>query len=52
MGKADAISSLIIQDLKLKEEEEDTGLQAGLYAPYRLHVAYRPFVNQVLTGYS
>jgi len=53
MGEADAISSLIIQDLKLKEEEEeDTGLQAGLYAPYRLHVAYRPSVNQVLTGYS
>jgi len=53
MGEADAISSLIIQDLKLKEEEEeDTGLQAGLYAPYRLHVAYRPSVNRVLTGYS
>jgi len=41
------------KNLKLKEEEEeDTGLQAGLYAPYRSHVAYGPSVNQVLTGYS
>jgi len=53
MGEADAISSPIIQDLKLKEEEEeDTSLQAGLYAPYRLYVAYRLSINQVLTGYS
>jgi len=46
MGKADTISSPIIQDLKLKEEEEeDTSLQVGLYAPYRLHITYRPSVN-------
>ena len=53
MGEADAIGSPIIQDLKLKEEEEeDTGLRAGLYAPYRSRVAYGPSVNQVLTGHS
>ena len=41
------------KNLKLKEEEEeDTSLQAGLYAPYRSRVAYRPSVNQVLTGHS
>jgi len=53
IGKADAISSLIIQESKAEgRRREDTGLQAGLYAPYRLHVAYKPSVNQVLTGHS
>ena len=53
MGEADAIGSPIIQESKAEgRRREDTGLRAGLYAPYGSRVAYRPSVNQVLTGHS
>jgi len=37
MGEAGAIGSPIIQDLKLREEEEkDSGLRTGLYSPLQV----------------